>query len=67
MANANWFYLDLDPFLGDDANKPEDCDCDKPGTLTDTLIGPLESFFGKEAETTGSLVPKAFRPLLNWV
>ena len=30
--------------------KPEDCDCDKPGTLTDTLIGPLESFFGKEAQ-----------------
>ena len=52
MANANWFYyLDLDPFWGTTPiEKPEDCDCDKPGTLTDTLIGPLESFFGKEAE-----------------
>ena len=52
MANANWFYyLDLDPFWGTTAiEKPEDCDCDKPGTLTDTLIGSLESFFGKEAQ-----------------
>ena len=52
MANANWFYyFDSDPFWGTTPiEKPEDCDCDKPGTLTDTLIGPLESFFGKEAE-----------------
>ena len=52
MANANWFYyLDPDPFWGTTPiEKPEDCDCDKPGTLTDTLIGSLESFFGKEAQ-----------------
>ena len=52
MANANWFdYLDSGSFSETTPiEKPEDCDCDKPGTLTDTLIGPLESFFGKEAE-----------------
>ena len=51
MANANWFYYDSYPFSETTPiEKPEDCDCDKPGTLTDTLIGPLESFFGKEAE-----------------
>ncbi len=52
MANANWYdYLDLDRFWETTpVEKPEDCDCDKPGTLTDTLIGPLESFFGKEAQ-----------------
>ena len=52
MANANWFYyFDSDPFWQTTPiEKPEDCDCDKSGTLTDTLIGPLESFFGKEAE-----------------
>ena len=52
MANAIWYdYLDLDPFWGTTPiEKPEDCDCDKPGTLTDSLIGSLESFFGKEAE-----------------
>ena len=50
MANANWFYyFDSDPFWGTmPIEKPEDCDCD--GTLTDTLIGSLESFFGKEAQ-----------------
>ena len=52
MANANWYdYFDSDPFSETTPiEKPEDCDCDKPGSLTDTLIGPLESFFGKEAE-----------------
>ena len=52
MANANWFYyFDSYPFSETKPReKPEDCDCDQPGTLTDTLIGPLESFFGKEAE-----------------
>ena len=52
MANANWYdYLDLDRFWETTpVEKPEDCDCDKPGTLTDTLIGPLESFFGTEAK-----------------
>ena len=52
MANANWYdYLDPDPFSETTPiEKPKDCDCDQPGTLTDTLIGPLESFFGKEAE-----------------
>ncbi|WP_186481106.1 pentapeptide repeat-containing protein [Synechococcus sp. NOUM97013] len=52
MANANWFYyFDSDPFSETTPiEKAEDCDCDKPGTPTDSLIGPLESFFGKEAE-----------------
>ena len=52
VANANWFYyFDSDPFSeATPIEKPDDCDCDKPGTLTDTLIGPLESFFGKEAQ-----------------
>ena len=52
MANANWFYyFDSDPFSETTPReKAEDFDCDKPGTLTDSLIGPLESFFGKEAE-----------------
>ena len=52
MANANWYdYFDSDPFWQTTPiEKPEDCDCDKPGTLTDTLIGSLESFFGKEAQ-----------------
>ena len=52
MANANWYdYLDLDRFWETTPiEKPEDCDCDQPGTLTDSLIGSLESFFGKEAK-----------------
>ena len=52
MANANWYdYLDLDRFWETTpVEKPEDCDCDQPGTLTDSLIGSLESFFGKEAK-----------------
>ena len=52
MANANWYdYLDLDRFWETTpVKKPEDCDCDKPGTLTDSLIGSLESFVGKEAK-----------------
>ena len=52
MANANWYdYLDLDRFWETKpVKKPEDCDCDKPGTLTDSLIGSLESFVGKEAK-----------------
>ena len=52
MENANWYdYLDSYPFSETTPiEKPEDCDCDKPGTLTDTLIGTLESFFGKEAK-----------------
>ena len=51
-GKCQWFYyLDPDPFWGTTPiEKPEDCDCDKPGTLTDTLIGSLESFFGKEAQ-----------------
>ena len=52
MAEANWYdYFDSDPFSETTPiEKPKDCDCDKPGALTDTLIGSLESFFGKEAE-----------------
>ena len=52
MANANWFYyFDSYPFSETTPiEKAEDCDCDKPGTLTDSLIGSLESFFGKEAQ-----------------
>ena len=52
MANANWYdYLDLDRFWETTpVEKPEDCDCDQPGTLTDSLIGSLESFVGKEAK-----------------
>ena len=52
MANANWYdYLDLDRFWETTPiEKPEDCDCDQPGTLTDSLIGSLESFVGKEAK-----------------
>ena len=52
MANTNWFYyFDSYPFWQTTPiEKPEDCDCDKPGTLTDSLIGSLESFFGKEAQ-----------------
>ena len=52
MANANWYdYFDSYPFSETTPiEKPEDCDCDQPGTLTDSLIGSLESFFGKEAK-----------------
>ena len=51
MANANWYdYLDSDRWRETPIEKPEDCDCDQPGSLTDSLIGSLESFFGKEAQ-----------------
>ena len=52
IANANWYdYFDWYPFRQTTPiEKAEDCDCDQPGTLTDTLIGSLESIFGKEAK-----------------
>ena len=40
------------------------CDCDNPGTLTDLLIGSLESFFVKEAKDD-EIVGAEFGPWLD--
>ena len=49
---ADDFESRLNPFISTTAVVSDrvGCDCNKPMTLTDTLIGSLESFFGKEAK-----------------